>query len=144
MTPLMQSFFQVYGGTASVFIGSYSWSRILSATWYGQSSTAQSGHTSCIGCTISVFDVAIINSIAVSNTTGKCGTSFTLFLRRVHDFFVYYYGCATTNLYAQAHLTDRLYEQRPAFDFVFVIHDGGAGLWWIDVICRWGVPVQRR
>jgi hypothetical protein len=72
----MQSVSQVYGGTNSIYIGSYSWSFIGSGK-----STARSGDTYCSGCAVSVSDVAIINSVAVSKTTtvsGKCDTSCSL------------------------------------------------------------------
>jgi hypothetical protein len=50
----------VYGGTASIFIGSYS-----------RSSTAQSGDTFCSRCVVNVSDIGIINSIASSIATGS-------------------------------------------------------------------------
>ncbi len=67
---------QVYGGTTSIMIGSYSWS----FTDIGQS-TAQSGDTYCSGCAVNVSDVAIINSIAVSNATGKLCPVFRMLQR---------------------------------------------------------------
>ncbi len=50
-------------------IGSYSWAM----NWGGNSggSLAQSGDTYCSGCAVNVSDVAIIKSVAVSNTHGK-------------------------------------------------------------------------
>jgi len=73
---------QVYGGTTSIMIGSYSWS--LAG---GSESTAQSGDTYCSGCAVNVSDVAIINSIAVSNTAGKLRAAFYLLQRlcSAHD-----------------------------------------------------------
>jgi hypothetical protein len=58
---------QVYGGTTSIMIGSYLWSLVET----GRFSTVRSGDTYCSGCAVNVSDVAIINSIAVSNATGK-------------------------------------------------------------------------
>ena len=59
----------MYGGAISIMIGSYSWSSSFSGT-----STAQSDHTYCSGCSVNVSDVAITNSVAVSNaTTGHVG-----------------------------------------------------------------------
>jgi len=71
---------QVYGGTTSIMIGSYSWSAL------GRSSST-SGDTYCSGCAVHVSDVAIINSIAVSNTTGELCASFRLLqqLCSAHD-----------------------------------------------------------
>ncbi len=57
----------MYGGTISIMIGSYSFSFTLEGEW----SNAQSGDTHCSGCTVNVSDVAITNSVAVSNTTGE-------------------------------------------------------------------------
>jgi hypothetical protein len=47
-------------------IGSYSWSYSVS----GQS-TARSGDMYCSSCTVDVTDVAITDSVSVSNTTGE-------------------------------------------------------------------------
>ena len=63
----------MYGGTTSIMIGSYSWS----ADDSGQSD-ANSGDTYCSGCAVNVSDVAITNSIAVSNTPGKLRAAFRL------------------------------------------------------------------
>jgi len=73
---------QVYGGTTSIMIGSYSWSLAGSG-----SSTAGSGDTYCSGCAVNVSDVAIIKSIAVSNTAGKLCPVFRLLQRlcSAHD-----------------------------------------------------------
>jgi hypothetical protein len=91
---LMQGFSQVYGGTTSIFIGSYSKASVDT----GQSpSNAQSGDTHCSGCAVSVSDVAIINSFAI--TTGKCDTRFTLrcyccsFCPKFMVLFVFCDGC---------------------------------------------------
>ncbi len=59
-------FVQAYGGTTSIMIGSYSWS-----VDSFNPSAAQSGDTYCSSCAVDVSDVTIINSSAVSNTTGK-------------------------------------------------------------------------
>jgi hypothetical protein len=56
----------VYGGSISIMIGSYSWSFSSSGP-----SAAVSGDAYCSGCTVNVSDVAITNSVALSNTTGK-------------------------------------------------------------------------
>jgi len=64
--PLMPGFLQVYGGTISIFIGSFSLSNINNLGF----SFAQSGDTFCNGCAVSVTDVKIINSFAISSTTG--------------------------------------------------------------------------
>ena len=73
---------QVYGGTTSIMIGSYSWS----FKDIGQS-TARSGDTYCSGCAVNVSDVAIINSIAALNATGKLCPVFRLLqcLCSAHD-----------------------------------------------------------
>ena len=57
---------QVYGGAISIMIGSYSWSLSFAGR-----SAAQSGDTYCSGCTVNVSDVAITNSVAVSNAPGE-------------------------------------------------------------------------
>jgi hypothetical protein len=73
---------QVYGGTTSNIIGSYS----TSVAGYGFSN-AQSGDTYCSGCAVNVSDVAFINSIAVSNASGKLCAAFSLLqhLCSAHD-----------------------------------------------------------
>ena len=76
---------QVYGGTISIIIGSYSWS--LADNTDNSLSTALSGDTYCSGCAVVVSDVAIINSIAVSNATGKLCPVFRMLQRwcSAHD-----------------------------------------------------------
>jgi len=61
---------QVYGGTTSIMIGSYSWSQANGE--FGKA-TVRSGETYFRGFAVTMSDVTIINSIAVSNTvyTGK-------------------------------------------------------------------------
>jgi len=73
---------QVYGGTTSIMIGSYSSSFAVSGD-----STARSGDTYCSGCAVNVSDVAIVNSIAVSNATGKLCPVFRILQRlcSAHD-----------------------------------------------------------
>jgi hypothetical protein len=75
---------QAYGGTTSIMIGSYSWS-----VDSFNPSAAQSGDTYCSSCAVDVSDVTIINSSAVSNTTGKQSVKSRLlqFLRSAHDCF---------------------------------------------------------
>lgn len=74
--PLMQGLVQVYGGTASIMIGSYSWS--YDDDNYGYS-MAKSGDTYCSSCTVDVSGVTIINSTAVSK--GKPCAAFRLLQR---------------------------------------------------------------
>ena len=113
---LMQGFSQVYGGTTSIFIGSYSKSSADIGGTLGPLSNAQSGDTHFSGCAVSVSDVAIINSIAM--TTGKCDTRFTLrcyccsFCPEFTVLFVFCDGCRI-DLLAQEDPspTERLYEQ---------------------------------
>jgi hypothetical protein len=73
---------QVYGGTTSILIGSYSWGDANKGIFH-----VQSGGTYCSGCAINVSDVAIINSVAVSNTKGKLCAAFRLLqlLCSAHD-----------------------------------------------------------
>ncbi len=77
----MQGLVQVYGGTISIMIGSYSWSHA------DRLSLAQSGDTYCSSCAVDVSDVAIINSTAVSNIFGKLYAAFRLLQRlcSAHD-----------------------------------------------------------
>ncbi len=74
-------FAQVYGGTASIIIGSVSGVNFNDDGMRLREFYAQSGDTYCSGCTVNVSDVAIINSVAVSNTTGKLCAAFRLLQR---------------------------------------------------------------
>ncbi len=67
-------FAQVYGGATSIMIGSYSWS--FSGSPSKIASIARSGDSYCSGCVASMSDVAVTNSIAVSNGTGKLCAAF--------------------------------------------------------------------
>jgi hypothetical protein len=67
----------VYGGAASIMIGSYS--RSYSGS---RSATAQSGDTYCIGCTVNVSDVTITNSEAVSGSSKLWAAFHALQCRR--------------------------------------------------------------
>jgi hypothetical protein len=64
----MQGLVQVYGGTISIMIGSYSWSYANT-----DRSLANSGDTYCSSCAVDVSDVAIINSTAVSSSFSNNG-----------------------------------------------------------------------
>ena len=68
----------MYGGAASIMIGSYSWS-FSDVSQSKTASMARSGNTYCSGCAVSMSDVAVTNSIALSNGTGKlCAVFHTL------------------------------------------------------------------
>jgi hypothetical protein len=64
----------VYGGAISIMIGSYVWSKSVTA-----GSIADSDGTYCSGCKVNVSDVAISNSVAVSNTSSELWAAMRVF-----------------------------------------------------------------
>jgi hypothetical protein len=89
----MQGLVQVYGGTISIMIGSYSWS-------YAEDlgiSFANSSNTYCSSCAVDVSDVAIINSTAVSSRVSNNG-AFVRAGQRALGFF-----CVQLTMVAQVY-----------------------------------------